>query len=53
MKQYLKITATSVSEDFEYSEGVWNTNKYLSDTTTPSENPLYIFFRSTGFSLTA
>ena len=43
MKQYLKITATSVSEDFEYSEGVWNTNKYLSDTTTPSENPLYIF----------
>ncbi len=43
MKQYLKITATSVSEDFEYSEGVWNTNKYLSDTTTPSETPLYIF----------
>ncbi|MBU1327440.1 hypothetical protein KKB64_02990 [Patescibacteria group bacterium] len=43
MKKYLKITATSVSEDFEYSNGVWNTNKYLSDTTTPSEIPLYIF----------
>lgn len=43
MKQYLKTTATSVSGDFEYSEGAWNTNKYLSDTTTPSENPLYIF----------
>jgi len=43
MKQYLKITATSVSKDFEHSEGVWNTNKYLSDTTTPSETPLYIF----------
>ncbi len=43
MKQYLKITATSVSEDFEYSDGAWDTNKYLSDTTTPSEIPLYIF----------
>lgn len=43
MKRYLKTTATSVSEDFEYSEGAWNTNTYLSDTTTPSENPLYIF----------
>lgn len=43
MKQYLNITAVSVSKDFEYSNGTWNTNKYLSDTTTPSEIPLYIF----------
>ena len=43
MKQYLKTTAWAVSQDFEYKNGAWNTNKYLSDTTTPSENPLYIF----------
>lgn len=43
LKQYLKTTASAVSQDFEYSKGTWNTNKYLSDTTTPSETPLYIF----------
>lgn len=43
MKRYLKTTAASVSEDFAYSKGIWNTNAYLSDTTTPSEHPLYIF----------
>ncbi|MEK7543360.1 MAG: hypothetical protein AAB557_00665 [Patescibacteria group bacterium] len=43
LKQYLKNTASAVSQDFEYSKGTWNTNKYLSDTTTPSETPLYIF----------
>ncbi len=43
IKAYLETTSSVVSQDFEYSEGVWNTNKYLSDTTTPSETPLYIF----------
>lgn len=43
IKQYLKDTATSMSEDFEYSNGVWNTDRYLSDPTTPSETPFYIF----------
>lgn len=43
LKQYLKTTALVVSQDFEYSNGAWSTDKYLSDTTTPSEIPLYIF----------
>lgn len=43
IKEYLKSTASSVSQDFDYTNGKWNTNKYLSDPTTPSEVPLYIF----------
>lgn len=43
VKQYLKKTAVSVSKDFIYRDGAWDTNAYLSDTTTPSEIPLYIF----------
>lgn len=43
VKRYLKATAISISEDFEYENGVWNTDKYLSDITTPTEIPYYIF----------
>lgn len=43
IKAYLKSTASSVSQDFDYTDGTWNTNEYLSDPTTPSEVPLYIF----------
>lgn len=43
VKSYLKNTASSVVQDFKYSNGVWNTNEYLSNVKTPSEIPLYIF----------
>ncbi len=43
IKEYLKSTASSVSQDFDYTNGKWSTNEYLSDPTTPSEVPLYIF----------
>ncbi|MBI5620982.1 hypothetical protein HY949_04330 [Candidatus Gottesmanbacteria bacterium] len=43
IQSYLRDAAGKVSGDFDYNGGTWNTNNYLSDTTTPSESPLYIF----------
>lgn len=43
IRTYLKATALSISQDFDFTDGVWNTNKYLSDISVPADDPLYIF----------
>ncbi len=43
IKTYLRRNVSIVAQDFDYRGGTWMTNRYLSDTTTPTENPLYIF----------
>lgn len=43
IKNYLSKTITNVVSDFQYTEGRWNTDKYLSDISTPTEIPLYIY----------
>ncbi len=36
-------TTNQVVNDFDYSDSKWNTSKYLSDVTVPSDIPLYIY----------
>lgn len=43
IKEYLESATVNVASDFEYKNGQWNTEKYLSDIYTPTEIPLYIF----------
>lgn len=43
IKNYLGHTIANVASDFEYKDGKWDTDKYLSDISTPTEIPLYIF----------
>lgn len=43
IKEELKITAQKISNDFEFKNGKWNTNKYLSDLETPTDIPVYVY----------
>lgn len=43
IKEYLKRTTVNIISDFDYKDGHWDTDKYLSDISTPTEIPLYIF----------
>lgn len=43
IENYLTKTTTNVVSDFQYADGKWNTDKYLSDISTPTEIPLYIY----------
>lgn len=43
IKNNLADISSKVMADFDYVDGKWNTQKYLSDVTTPSDIPLYIF----------
>jgi len=50
IKAYLNRSVINVASDFEYVDGKWNTEKYLSDISTPTEVPLYIYTTS-GFQM--
>lgn len=43
IKNYLQKASVNLVNDFEYKNGQWNTDRYLADINTPTENPLYIF----------
>lgn len=43
IKSYLRKASANLVSDFEYINGHWNTDKYLSDISTPTEVPLYIY----------